>query len=93
MHLSTGNEERYPYKISLTLDSAADTTPCPAGSGPFGSCKHISALCYTLEEFSRIKQLRSPDSQLQKWNQPRKRNPAMWTTTFVNMNLERARNK
>ena len=68
------------YKISLTLDSAAGITQatcaCPAGSGPFGSCKHISALCYALEEFSRIKQLRSPDSctsRLQKWNQPRKR--------------------
>ena len=53
------------YKISLTLDSAADIThatcACPAGSGPFGSCKHISALCYALEEFSRVKQLRSPE--------------------------------
>ena len=63
------------YKISLTLDSAADITQttcaCPPGSGPFGSCKHISALCYALEE-----QLCSPDSytsRLQKWNQPRKR--------------------
>ena len=44
--------------------------------GPHGSCKHISALCYALEEFSRIKQVRSPESctsQLQRWNQPRKR--------------------
>ena len=68
------------YKISLTLDSAGDITQaicaCAAGSGPLGSCKHISALCYALEEFSRIKQLRSPESctsRLQKWNQPRKR--------------------
>ena len=49
---------------------------CPAGTGPCGSCKYISALCYALEEVSRIKEVRSPDSctsQLQRWNQPRKR--------------------
>ena len=68
------------YKINVTLDSAGDitqaTSACPAGSGPFGSCKHISALCYALEEFNRTKQLRSPESctsRLQKWNHPRKR--------------------
>jgi len=25
---------------------------CPAGKGPCGSCKHIAAVCYALEEFS-----------------------------------------
>ena len=26
---------------------------CPAGKGPSGSCKHIAALCYVLEDFNR----------------------------------------
>ena len=36
----------------------------------------IAALCYALEEYCRISSIRSPTactSQLQKWNQPRKR--------------------
>lgn len=68
------------YKIEITLDRVGDITQancaCPAGSGPFGSCKHIGALCYALEEFCRIKLIRQPESctsQLQRWNQPRKR--------------------
>ena len=46
-----------------------------AGKGPTGSCKHIAAMCYALEGFSRIHQLQdyvSCTSQLQTWNQPRK---------------------
>ena len=68
------------YNIKLTIDSSGEVLTascgCPAGAGPKGSCKHISALCYALEEYCRIKELRSPHSctsQLQKWNQPRKR--------------------
>ena len=68
------------YNITLTMDSNADVlkSSCgsPAGAGPKGSCKHIAALCYALEEYCRIKDLRSPrscTSQLQTWNQPRKR--------------------
>ena len=49
---------------------------CPAGCGPKGSCKHIAAMCYALEDFSHIKNLcENPvacTSQLQTWNQPRK---------------------
>ena len=86
------------YKISLTLDSAADITQatcaCLAGSGPFGSCKHISALWYALEEFSRIEQLRSPDSctlQLQKLNQ-RKLEPCnVDDITFVKHELGKSK--
>ena len=49
---------------------------CAAGMGPKASCKHIAALCYALEEFSRLRQL--PDfltctDKLQSWNQPRPR--------------------
>ena len=68
------------YNIRLTMDGNAEVENapcgCPAGAGPKGSCKHISALCYSLEEYCRIKKLRSPQSctsELQKWNQPRKR--------------------
>ena len=49
---------------------------CPAGRGPSGSCKHIAALCYAVEEFSHIHQVRDNlpcTSQLQIWNKPRKR--------------------
>ena len=68
------------YNINIMLDRFGDITQancsCPAGTGPCGSCKHISALCYALEEFCRIKKIKSPESctsQLQRWNQPRKR--------------------
>ncbi len=46
-----------------------------AGTEPHGSCKHIAAFCYALEEFCRIRSLRPPESytsQPQAWNQPRK---------------------
>ena len=68
------------YRIELKLDTNGDIIGgkcgCPAGAGPCATCKHVSALCYALEEYSRIKELRQPDSctsQLQHWNQPRKR--------------------
>ena len=53
------------YKIDLTLDNSGDIIQancvCPAGTGPFGSCKHIqSALCYALEEYCRIKKVQPP---------------------------------
>ena len=55
------------YRIELTLDNSADIVSagcgCPAGAKPHCSCKHIiSALCYALEEYSRIKEIRLPDS-------------------------------
>ena len=49
---------------------------CAAGSGPHGSCKHLAALCYALEEFCRLNDTRdyvACTSKLQSWNQPRKR--------------------
>ena len=52
------------YNIKLTVDGEAEVenASCgwPTGAGPKGSCKHISALCYALEEYCRIKKLRSP---------------------------------
>ena len=54
------------YDVELSMDASGDINTascgCPAGAGPHGSCKHISALCYALEEYSRVKELRSPDS-------------------------------
>ena len=49
---------------------------CPAGKPPHGSCKHLAALFYALEEFCRLGYTRekvSVTSELQKWNVPRKR--------------------
>ena len=49
---------------------------CPAGKGPFASCKHLTALCFALEELVRLKQSRdfaTCTERLQTWNQPRKR--------------------
>ena len=37
-----------------TSDIVAAECGCPAGRGPYASCKHIGALCYSLEEFSRF---------------------------------------
>lgn len=39
------------HEGNITFASCA----CPAGKGPRGSCKHIGALCYALEEFVRLK--------------------------------------
>ena len=46
------------YKIDLSMHKGQIQTAacgCPAGVGPTGKCKHISALGYALEEFYRIK--------------------------------------
>ncbi len=69
------------YRIEVVLKSSEGDIveakcDCPAGTGPHGSCKHIAAFCYALEEFCRIRSLRPPESctsQPQSWNQPRKR--------------------
>ena len=68
----------YHLKMILVEQGDIDHAECgcPAGQGPKGSCKHIAALGYALEEFSRIKNVRDPvacTSQLQSWNQPRKK--------------------
>ena len=68
------------YKITLSINDVGHIQTaacgCPAGIGPTGRCKHISALCYAPEEYYRIKTLRSPwscTSELQTWNRPHKR--------------------
>jgi len=43
------------YKIQVVLSPSAEILyaedGCPAGKGPAGSCKHIAAFCYAIEEF------------------------------------------
>ena len=66
------------YKLFLfidldTSDIVAAKCDCPAGKDPCASCKHIGALCYTLQRFSRFGHL--PDfltctDKLQQWNRP-----------------------
>ena len=67
------------YKLLLFLDLessdiVAANNGCPAGKGPCASCKHIGAMCFTLEEFIHFEHL--PEfltctDQLQQWNRPR----------------------
>ena len=79
--MSTRNEKNDIYWLQLSqCKQSGDVTSavcgCPAGHGPNGSCKHIAALCYALEEFSRLKTSKAYVaciSKLQTWNQPRKR--------------------
>ena len=68
------------YNIKLITIDSSGVVPtascgCPVGAGPKGSCKNIFALCYAVKDYCRIMKLRSQSctSQLQKWNQPRKR--------------------
>ena len=73
---------KYNVKLSVCNNSEHEgeitfaSCACPAGKGPRGSCKHIAALCYALEEFVRLKctrEIKTRTSRLQTWNQPRKR--------------------
>ena len=72
------------YKVKLSVCNNGEheseirfvSCACPAGKGPHGSCKHIAALCYALEEFVRLectREFETCTSRLQTWNQPRKR--------------------
>ena len=75
------------YPIDIYVDAGRNSITgaqctCPAGHGPKGSCKHIAAACFALEDFvrlrSRILNLEDNDqisctSLLQQWNKPRKR--------------------
>ena len=49
---------------------------CVAGKGPKANCKHVAAVCYCLENFSRTflsdDQVSCTD-RLMSWNEPRKR--------------------
>ena len=85
LHLFKGDKLCLPemkknteYQVRLILDRNADVVfasdGCPAGKGPHGSCKHLAAFCYALEEFVRFGFTRpffSCTERLQTWNQPR----------------------
>ena len=67
------------YKLLLfldleTSDIVAAECDCPAERGPYASCKHIGAICYSLEEFSRfghLPEFLTCTDRLQQWNRPR----------------------
>ena len=74
-------KKNHTYKIEIVQHASSNDIisakcGCPAGCGPKGSCKHIAAVCYALEEFHRIKTTKefiASTSKLQEWNRPRKR--------------------
>lgn len=68
------------YKIHVVLSPSAEILyaedGCSAGKGPTGSCKHIAAFCYAIEEFVRLgftQPFLACTSRLQTWNQPRQK--------------------
>lgn len=72
--------ERYEIKMVVTssdsklvTDIAYAYCQCKAGLGPKASCKHIAAVSYGLEEFTRrniFTGITCSTSDLQKWNAP-----------------------
>ena len=74
----------YKIQIDISSDSSdvnfAECT-CPAGKGPHGSCKHVAAVLFALQDFyvtyEEMQTSNKDDvactSKLQTWNQPRKR--------------------
>ena len=73
----------YKIKVNLATDSSnicLAECSCPAGRGPRGSCKHIAATLFALENFNTVCEEVQEDyddvsctSKLQTWNKPRKR--------------------
>ena len=69
------------YKVVLCMDAnvfdvVGAECGCPAGKGPCGSCKHIAAVCYALEEFSclgKLPEFATCTDRLQAWNKPRQK--------------------
>ena len=49
------------YKINLIINESGDITQatcgCPAGLGPCRTCKHVGALRYTLDKYTKISKL------------------------------------
>ena len=66
------------YKVFLCMDAKVYNIigakcGCPAGKGPCGSCKHIAAVCYGLEEFrclGKLPEFATCTDRLQEWNKP-----------------------
>lgn len=70
----------YTVRICLRTDGYIHTAYCICPAGLVGSCNHVAALIYALEEFVRLglrEESRLPcTSKLQQWNKPRQRNVA-----------------
>ena len=45
------------YRMFLMLSLDFEIVGAQCGLGPKASCKHTAALCYALEEFTRLQQL------------------------------------
>ena len=80
----------------LSLDIIGAECGCPAGKGPCASCKHICALCYAIEEFSRLKKI--PDfltctDKLQQWNRPRPKKLEVIPVTSLSSRRRKIMNK
>ena len=74
----------WTYVMTIIIDKSScnlktGECSCPAGRGLLGSCKHLAALCFNLEEFVKIRDTMIDLNEeactyaLQKWNQPRNR--------------------
>ena len=71
------------YQIKLSFSKSNVTfaeCTCPAGRGPCGSCKHIAAARFTLEDFLTLYghlkesvETVSCTKKLQTWNYPHKK--------------------
>ena len=66
------------YSLYLILDSPQSACDivyavcgCPAGAGPTGSCKHISALCSEFCYLGSMPEFRTCTEKLQQWNKSR----------------------
>ena len=64
----------YKRKICLLSNGMVKVALCTSTAGLAGSCNHVAALLYALEEFVRFglrEEVDSPTSRLCKWNRPR----------------------
>ena len=72
----------YNINLDISMDNSSvmqAECSCPAGKGPHGSCKHIAAVLFAIDNFyACYEEAKKEDevtctSKLQTWNQPRKR--------------------
>ena len=64
----------YKRKICLLSNGMVKVALCTSTARLAGSCNHVAALLYALEEFVRFglrEEVDSPTSRLCKWNRPR----------------------
>ena len=71
-------DRTYSLELTITpnMEISRGICTCPAGKGPRGSCKHLAALCFAIEDFVKTRTIslekgeEACRSLLQKWNQP-----------------------